>query len=280
MTDDAIDGRLRAGRLHALYQGVYLVGHAIAPPGALELGAVLACGDAAYVSHATAAYLHGFLDESHTQDEVEVTVIGRKPRPRRRIRIHYARAINADEIGTLDGLPITSPARTILDLAARRSLDDLEQLIAEGQAQRVITEGQLRSLLARHPGRRGIRNVRHLLERDDPPARTRSRAERRFLVLIRDAGIPAPEVNVRLAPYVPDFLWRDYRVAVEVDSFRFHSGRARFEGDRRRDQDLAVAGFTVLRVTWRQLTEEPEGVVARLAVVLERRRGSPVRSAA
>jgi very-short-patch-repair endonuclease/predicted transcriptional regulator of viral defense system len=270
LSDDAIDNRLRAGRLHRLFRGVYLVGHDVAPTGALELASVLACGDDAYVSHASAARLHGLPSQPHEANNVEVTVIGRKPRPRRGIRVHYLSAIQPDEIGTLDGIPITSPGRTILDLASRLSLEDLERLIAEAHAQRVVAESQLRTLLSRHHGARGSRNLRHLLERDRPPARIRSRAERRLLALLRDVNLPAPEVNVRLGKYVPDFLWRDQRVIVEFDGFRFHSGRTRFDSDRRRDQDLAVAGYIVLRVTWRQLTEDTDGVAKRLAAVLQR----------
>jgi very-short-patch-repair endonuclease len=249
---------------------VYLVGHDVAPTGAFELASVLACGDDAYVSHASAAHSHGFLAEPRTRREVEVTVIGRKPLPRRGLRIHYVRAIQPDEIGTLDGIPITSPARTVLDLASRLSFDDLEQLIAQAHAQRVVHRGP--APLSSDPSSRCARLAQPAspARTGSAPARIRSRAERRLLGLLRNVNLPAPEVNVRLGKYVPDFLWREQRVIVEVDSFQFHSGRTRFESDRRRDQDLAVAGYIVLRVTWRQLTDDTEGVVKRLGVVLQR----------
>ncbi|HSR42149.1 MAG TPA: DUF559 domain-containing protein, partial [Longimicrobiales bacterium] len=100
------------------------------------------------------------------------------------------------------------------------------------------------------------------------PALTRSEAEERFLGLVRKSGLVAPEANARVAGYEVDFLWRAHRLVAEVDGYRYHSSTAAFEGDRRRGADLVAAGLRVVRVTWRQLVEEPQGVVARLAAAL------------
>jgi very-short-patch-repair endonuclease len=100
------------------------------------------------------------------------------------------------------------------------------------------------------------------------PAFTRSEAERRLLALIRAAGLPPPRTNVHVGPYEVDFLWPAHRLVVEVDGFAFHSSRAAFERDRRRDADLQARGLRVTRVTWRQLEREPHAVVARLAAAL------------
>lgn len=110
--------------------------------------------------------------------------------------------------------------------------------------------------------------MQSLLDRQAGPSLTRSQAEERFLALVRQAGFPHPEVNVRLGGHLVDFLWRDERLVVEVDGYRFHSSRAAFERDRLRDAALEEAGLWVIRVTWRQLTEQPYALVARLARVL------------
>ena len=119
--------------------------------------------------------------------------------------------------------------------------------------------------MARYPHRRGTGVLRRVLTRETSPALTRSEAERRFLHLLRAAGIPPTDTNVRLGAYEVDFLWRSERLVVEVDGYAYHSTRAAFERDRRRDADLQALGYRVLRVTWRQLVEEREAVIACVA---------------
>jgi very-short-patch-repair endonuclease len=109
-----------------------------------------------------------------------------------------------------------------------------------------------------------------LIEADAAPALTRSEAEERMLALIRRAELPIPELNVRIGRYEVDFLWREQKLVVEVDGFRFHSSRSAFERDRLRDAELAAQGFHVLRVTWRQIVDTPEALVARIAMALAR----------
>ena len=120
--------------------------------------------------------------------------------------------------------------------------------------------------LDRAPGRSGTATLRALL--NDEPTLTRSEAERRLRRLIRDAGLPPPESNVRLLGFEVDFVWRAARLVVEVDGHAFHAHRAAFERDRERDQALVAAGFRVIRVTWRQLEREPLAVMARIAQAL------------
>jgi very-short-patch-repair endonuclease len=120
----------------------------------------------------------------------------------------------------------------------------------------------------RSVGRRGRAKLQEVLARTTEPLLTRSEAEERFLALAREAGFPTPAVNVLVAGHRVDFLWRDNRLVVEVDGYRFHSSRAAFERDRRRDAELQAAEYRVVRVTWRQLVEEPVAVVARLALAL------------
>ncbi|MGH2954184.1 MAG: hypothetical protein ACRDK9_09215 [Solirubrobacterales bacterium] len=160
---------------------------------------------------------------------VHVTVLGRNPRPRPGIRIHRIGGIHADEVGTLDGVPLTSPARTIIDLAATRPAADLEQLVAEAYARKLTTSSEVAGLLARHPGRPGVPALRALLEAGKP-AFTHSVAERRLLSLIRKAELPLPRVNVWLHGYKVDFLWPEQLLVVEVDGHAFHASRPSANG--------------------------------------------------
>jgi very-short-patch-repair endonuclease len=176
-------------------------------------------------------------------------------------------ALDPRDIRKLGGIPITSPARTILDLAAVVRRRELEQALAEAYARRLARRSELASLLARRSSRPGTHALRALLE-DGTPALTRSQAEERLLALIRAAELPQPEVNIRIGRHEVDFVWRDQRLIVEVNGFRFHSSRSAFERDRRRDAELGTLGFRVMRVTWRQIVNEPEALVARLAAAL------------
>jgi len=128
----------------------------------------------------------------------------------------------------------------------------------------LLTEGE------RFRGRRGVTRLRRLIEGADHPMLTRSEAEERFLALVRAGELPPPEVNVLVDGYEVDFLWRDKGLVVEVDGFQFHSSRRAFERDRRRDADLQTAGFSVLRLTWRQVVDEPYATIARTARALSR----------
>lgn len=263
-SSDMIDRRIEAGLLRPLHRGVYLVGP-VTPPLAQEIAAVLACGERAYLSHRSAAKVWSLTPYLPNPRTAEVTVIARDPRPPG-IRVHRARSLKPDEITTYKRIPITTPARTFLDLAPELTPRQLERSYAEGLRRRLIRPAAVAALVDRHPGRRGIAAVRSVLETD--PAFTRSEAEERFLALIRQADLPTPEVNATLGPYEIDFLWRNERLAVEVDSWRYHSDRKAFEDDHRRGADLAAWGFRVSRVTWRQMADNPVAVIARIAAAL------------
>jgi len=261
----AIDTRLRAGRLHPLYRGAYLVGHAGVLQGAREFAAVLVCGPDTVVSHRSAASLWSLLP--HLPREVDITVAGRDCRRSDGIRVHRVGDLDVRDVRKLGGIPITTPARTILDLATTASSRELEQALAEAHARRLVRRTDLVSLLARVGPRPGAPALRALLDAD-APALTRSQAEERFLALVRAPELPAPESNVRVGRHEVDFLWRDHGLVVEIDGFAFHSSRPAFERDRVRDAELASLGFRVIRVTWRQIVDRPEAVIARVAAAL------------
>lgn len=168
-------------------------------------------------------------------------------------------------------MPVTAPARSLIDLASDCAEDDLEQAVAEAVGLCHTSARELENALTRAPGRPGTAKIRALLEADAEPADARSRGERMLLSLIRRANLPEPLVNEPFHGFQIDMRWPEHRLALEFDGHRFHGSRAAFERDRRRDQVLAAAGYTVIRVTWRQLTEEPYAVIARLAMALRAR---------
>jgi very-short-patch-repair endonuclease len=257
--------RVAHGRLTRLHRGVYRVGPLEAPLTAV-MAAVLAYGPRAVASHRTAAALHGFAAAAAC---VDVTVPAGHPRRRPGVRIH--RSPLDGDVTTARGVPVTSVERTIRDLAGRISDRELRRTIEEALIQRKLDHSSLTDAVTRARGRRGAAALRAAADavagRDDV---TRSEAERRLLGLIRDARLPPPQTNARVGRYEVDALWRRERLVAEVDGFAFHGHRGAFERDRRRDADLAAGGFRVIRVTWRQLTDEPEAVVARLAAALVR----------
>lgn len=259
----AIATRVRQRRLHRLHRGVYAVGHAAWTPLQREMAAVLAVGDGAVLSHLSAAYVWGLAEDPG--GPADVTLCGRDT-GRQDVRGHRTRVLMPVDRTIRWGIPITTPARTVVDLAQYGG--DLEQMVAEGRAMKLLTEDQLREALRRSRGRPGVGHLLALLDGEHGPAFTRSEAERRFLRLIRAAQLPAPRLNDRVGGFEVDFHWPAERVVVEVDGFAFHSSRRSFENDRVRDAALAARGVRVIRVTWRQLGDGPEAVIARLAAAL------------
>lgn len=257
------------GLLHRLHRGVYAVGHAALAFGASEQAALLASGPGAVISHGSAAFLWGVREGA--PPVVEVTIPGRQRRPRAGLRAHRTRAIDPRDIRRRHGLPITSPALTIIDLAAAASFGELDRLIAEARVKKLIRPGELEAAAQRAGQRRGAARTRAYLAAEREPGVTRSDAERILRSLLREARLRQPQTNIRLGGLEVDFLWEEEKLVVEFDSWQFHGHRRAFENDRRKDIALANAGYLVLRFTWRQLTQEPLVVVAAIAQALGRR---------
>jgi very-short-patch-repair endonuclease len=169
----------------------------------------------------------------------------------------------------LRGIPVTSPARALIDYAATAPPDELERAIAEAYAVKLVTESQIRGVLERAPNRAGTGHMRAELDREGGPKWTQSEAERRMLSLIREARLPIPQTQARLAGWPADFFWPEHKLILEVDGYPFHSHRRAFERDRRRDAAHVAAGYRVIRVTYRQLLEEPVAVAVVIARTLE-----------
>jgi very-short-patch-repair endonuclease len=265
---NAIAYRIAQRRLHRLHRGVYLLGHAAPPPLAREMAAVLACGEGAVLSHLAAAALWDL--RPCLPGEIDVTVTGRDSRRRLGVRVHCVSRLDDRDIRRHERIPLTAPARTLLDVAEFLPRRQLERSVEEAQVRRLVSRDQLYGVIARNPGRHGLAALRALLDRDAKASFTRSEAEARLLELVRTAGLTSTHVNTRIGAYEVDMVWLPERLIVEVDGFAYHSTRAAFERDRLRDGALQAAGYRVMRVTWRQLEAQPEAVVNRLARALGR----------
>ena len=165
----------------------------------------------------------------------------------------------------IDGIRCTSPARTLVDLAAVATQRVLERVLERSLILRLFDRTALDNALRRANGRRGTGTLRRLLAHlGDEPPRTRNELERGFLDLVRDAGLPRPVVNATVAEHEVDFHWPAQRLIVETDGRATHDTPVAFERDRERDLDLELARWHVIRVSWRQVTEEPERVTRML----------------
>ena len=196
------------------------------------------------------------------------------PRRKRRriegVRIHRARDLRPDEVTVLDGIPITTPARTLLDIAETLPSRDIEQALANGLRRGLVTREEMAEMVERHPTHQGAALLRRLLDDKDGPSFTRSDAEERLLDIVRSARLPRPELNARVLDHEVDCLWRSARLIAEVDGFAYHSSRRSFAADRRRDAELTAVGYRVLRFTWEDLTDARMATVVRLAQALAR----------
>ena len=257
---------VRQGLLHPVFPRAYAVGHAALTPLGRELAALLHAGHDAFLSHGSATGLWGMT--GLPPEDVMLTVVGRHIGSREGLETHRVKSLRRDEVRLREGLPVTSPARGLIDYAS--GCDDASVVAAVAQA-RVLglaTDAELERTLDRHPNRPGSARLRRVLAGEIGPELTRSEAERLMRGLLLSADLPVPEINVRWRGFEVDFMWREQKLVVEVDGYRFHSGYAAFERDRRRDQQLLAAGYRVLRVTWRQLVNEPMALAVRIGQAL------------
>ncbi len=268
LSDPAIARRIRAGRLHRLRRGVYAVGHPVLGQHGRWLAAVLACGPDAVLSHAAAAAAWDL--RASDAVFVDVTVPGPSRRRGPGLRVHRARSLAAHETATTRGILVTSPARTILDLAAtHRSERALERVLDRVEILRLTDVKALAAIADARPGHRGAARLRRALADHVPGTTvTRSELEERMLVLCRERDLPQPRVNDSVAGLEVDFLFAEQRVVVEADSWQHHRSRGAFERDRERDATLALAGHRVLRFTDRQMKRDAATVAAAIRAAL------------
>jgi len=230
---------------------------------------VLAGGRSAAISHRSACVLHRLVPRPEDGPKIEVRVPpDRRPRTRG-VRFHRMRPLEPDEITTVESVRVTTPARSLIDLAGVSPRAEVERALARAIRKKMLDGRDLLAQLSREPRRAGVGILRAMLGAGGPnPSFTRSEAEARLLAVIRRARLGVPEVNVAVLGYEVDFLWRAEKLVVEVDGRAFHSSEGAFERDRRRDRHFAAHGHQVLRVTWRQITREPERLVGELGMAL------------
>jgi predicted transcriptional regulator of viral defense system len=268
----AIGRRVADGRLQRLHRGVYAVGHASLRREGHLYSALLAVGPVAVLSHRTAAEWWDL--RARSGSAVEVTLPTRNGRRVTGVTVHCVRALAGADITVHRRLPVTTVARTLLDLAEVTDRVTTERALERAENLRLLDVPTAEDVLARAIGRHGARTLRAALAGYTGPSATRSELERRFLSLLTEAGLQPALVNGLVDAgghcYEVDFAWPVERVLVETDGFVNHSTRAAFERDRRRDLELKLAGYEVIRVTWRQVTQQPEALMQALRRVLRR----------
>ncbi|HVE69597.1 MAG TPA: type IV toxin-antitoxin system AbiEi family antitoxin domain-containing protein [Solirubrobacteraceae bacterium] len=264
----AVEHRVEQGRLHPLHRGIYAVGHRSVSREGRWMAAVLAGGHGAVLSHRAAAELWELRPPAG--GAIEATV-PRSLRSRPGLRFHRV-ALPDHERTTHRGIPVATPARILLDLATVLRRHELERAAEEAERRALVEPAALDALFAEHPRAKGIRVLRAIADSGRPQALTRSDLEARFLRFLDRADLPTPRVNARIRAggrrLEVDFVWPRQRVAVELDGHAYHSTRAAFERDRERDRLLQAAGWRVVRITWRQLRDDPEAVARDLRRLL------------
>jgi len=259
----AIDHRLELGRLRPVHRGVYTIGHRLLTRDARRTAAVLACGAGAALSHVSAAALWGI----RQSPRIEVTAPTGRRGPRG-VVVHRA-PLRDDERTTHRGIPTTTVPRTLLDLSAVLRPDDLRSALRQAEQLRLTDPLSLGDLVERYPRRPGLAAIKAPLEETSIGARmVRSELEERFQAFLLNAGLPLPRTNQRVEGYEVDCVWPAQRLIVELDGHASHAPTYAFEDDRARDRRLEAAGWHVIRITWRQLHEEPQLVEADLRRLL------------
>jgi very-short-patch-repair endonuclease len=268
LTADAINHRRWRVRLHPVWRGVYALGRPELTRIGLWMAAVLACGPDAVLSHKTAAALWGIRPDRRTEIEVTVPALSRRRRPG--ITVHR-RSLTAQETTVRHGIPVTTPAVTIVDIAPGLTRHELEAAINEADKLDLIDPEALRDAAGRLGPRRGARAVRTVLDYRTFTM-TDSQTEQRFLPIARRAGLSLPQTQVYVNDFKVDFYWPDLGLVVETDGLRYHRTPAEQARDRLRDQTHTAAGLTCLRFTRAQVRFEPAHVGAVLSSVAGRRR--------
>jgi predicted transcriptional regulator of viral defense system len=262
LSRSAVGRRAGDGRLHRIHRGVYAVGHPILQANGHRMAAVLACGPGAALSHASAAALWEIRPTAATRIDVSVRGAGgRAKRPR--LRIHRAANLRSEEVTIHQGIRVTTPARTLLDLAAQLPRRALERALDEAEVRELFDLTALNAVVRAHPSERGAaRLAEALTQHRAGTTLTKTTLEELMLSICDRHGLPRPLVNTWIEGLEVDFHWPAQRLVVEADSYRYHHTRRAFERDRERDAILARAGYRALRFSDRQLAHEPATVAA------------------
>jgi very-short-patch-repair endonuclease len=270
-----VSRRARNGRLHRIHRGVYAVGRPHLTQHGQWLAAVLAYGPMAVLSHRSAAALHGIRPDNRAK--TDITLPSPSAKSRATIDVHTSLTLESKDVTEVNGIPCTTVARTLVDLGDVVIRREVERAVDKSEVLRLFDGKEVHDALARAGPRRGAGTLQAVLESYKEPTLTDRELEEAFLALCRAASLPSPAVNAWITldegiAYKADFLWRPERLIAETDGRHVHTTRKAFEHDRLRDQRLTLAGYTVVRFTWRQVVHEPrrvagavQGLLARLA---------------
>lgn len=264
----AIDHRIANGWLHPVFPGVYSVGTPARTPIRRAAAAVLACGDCAWLSGASAMCLWGFWRRWPDRFEVVIT---RGNHRRRGITVHRCRTLRDDDLTVQLGIRVTSPARTVLDMAPRFDDEDkLARMVDNALHTAFLTRGTLAETVLASPLHPGAARCRKFVTREDGPSR--SDWERAFPAFCATHGLPRPLMSHPIGRHhTADALFVEARLIVELDSWEFHSGRYAFERDRDRDANALLAGLATVRITWTRMLHSPVREAARLQAIIDQR---------
>lgn len=268
-SDDAIDRAVATGRLHAWHRSVLAVGHQGPSPHGLCMAAALFRGRGALISHQSAVWLWGF--ERKLEIPVHVSV-RRRGHAQDAIGLHHHPALRDDDIAETERLPVTGVARTLLDYASEAKPSRLGRAIDRADRLAILDLAAVDLIAEEVRGHRGRTPLLKAMTIYREQGFTRSGGERRMLAALADGGVRRPAVNNFIAGYELDFYWEEERFAVELDSWERHRGRWSFEEDRKRQEELAIAGIETIRITGTRLRREPRRVAMRIAAHLDRRR--------
>jgi len=273
-----IDRRLAAGRLHVIHRGVYAVGHPRIPQEGRWLAAVLACGDGAVLSHRSAAALWGIRPYAGRPE-----VIAAHAHRRGRLLVARRSSIEPDECTVHRGIPCTTAARTLIDLATVVKPHAIDRAVREAEFLQLVDFAELGRMLEHRP--RGTKQLRTAIARAaESLAHTRSELEDRFRTLVLDEDLPTPEFNATIAlkeiTIEADAVWHHEKVIVELDGWAAHRTRDQFRHDRHRDRVLTLGGWRVLRYTWLDIDHRAAREIRELLSERKRRRSGRPRSVA
>jgi very-short-patch-repair endonuclease len=268
-SDDAIDHAVRSGRLHQWHRSVFAVGHQGLSPHGLCMAAVLFRGDGALVSHQSAIWLWGM--EKRLAVPVHVSVRWRG-HAQDAIGLHHCPALRDDDVAETERLPVTAVPRALLDYAAEAKTLRLERAIDQADRLELLDLAAVDLIADEVRGHRGRAPLLRAMTIYREKGFTRSGGERRMLAALADVGVRTPAVNNFIAGFELDFFWEQERFGVELDSWEHHRGRRSFEEDRKRQEELAMAGIETIRITGTRLRREPRKVAMRIAAHLKRRR--------
>ncbi len=271
-SDDAIDRAVVAGRLIPIFRGTFAVGHPAIGRHGRMLAAVLACGEGSFVSHGTAAALLGLWERQPALLDVIAPIeSGRKIDGIRRRHVPLPKP---EDQWREEGVPCTSPSRTIVDVAGAVGEASLRRTIEQAAVKRMLNVQEIDAILS-GPRRRGSRQLRLILEdcrRYSPSTRLRSPFEARLLPLLTRHNVAVPECNASLRigheTFEIDFLWRRNRLAVETDGRKYHENPQAEARDRHRDRMLAAIRYRTWRLHWEDLDQRPEATIAKLVALL------------